>query len=122
MRRGADPERWLIRRSPLQAQGLQPGHSGQSSTRSSFTPTPSSHHGPACYMAVDIRHTICGRLIRGADMAITTATDGRLTDLPKIYPPRSAVFSWMLFDWAAQPYFSLITTFVFAPYFATHVA
>lgn len=28
----------------------------------------------------------------------------------------------MLFDWAAQPYFSLITTFVFAPYFATRVA
>jgi len=27
-----------------------------------------------------------------------------------------------LFDWAAQPYFTLITTFVFAPYFATHVA
>ncbi len=38
------------------------------------------------------------------------------------YPPRSAVIGWMLFDWAAQPYFSLITTFVFAPYFATHVA
>jgi UMF1 family MFS transporter len=28
----------------------------------------------------------------------------------------------MFFDWAAQPYFSLITTFVFAPYFATRVA
>ena len=39
-----------------------------------------------------------------------------------IYPPRRAVFGWMLFDWAAQPYFSLITTFVFAPYFATRVA
>src|ERR1700759_5270861 len=38
------------------------------------------------------------------------------------YPPRSAVVSWILFDWAAQPYFTLITTFVFAPYFATHVA
>lgn len=38
------------------------------------------------------------------------------------YPPRSAVIGWMLFDWAAQPYFSLITTFVFAPYFATRVA
>ncbi len=37
-------------------------------------------------------------------------------------PPRSAVVGWILFDWAAQPYFSLITTFVFAPYFATHVA
>jgi UMF1 family MFS transporter len=28
----------------------------------------------------------------------------------------------MFFDWAAQPYFSLITTFVFAPYFVTRVA
>ncbi len=40
----------------------------------------------------------------------------------RIYPPRSAVISWIFFDWAAQPYFTLITTFVFAPYFATHVA
>jgi UMF1 family MFS transporter len=32
------------------------------------------------------------------------------------------VISWIFFDWAAQPYFTLITTFVFAPYFATHVA
>jgi UMF1 family MFS transporter len=39
-----------------------------------------------------------------------------------IYPRRIAVISWIFFDWAAQPYFTLITTFVFAPYFATHVA
>src|SRR3954447_23972439 len=39
-----------------------------------------------------------------------------------VWPPRSAVIAWMFFDWAAQPYFTLITTFVFAPYFATHVA
>src|SRR6185436_18308841 len=38
------------------------------------------------------------------------------------YPPRSAVIGWLLFDWAAQPYFTLIQTFVFAPYFATYVA
>src|ERR1700760_5090712 len=38
------------------------------------------------------------------------------------YPPRAAVISWIFFDWAAQPYFTLITTFVFSPYFATHVA
>ena len=41
---------------------------------------------------------------------------------PGTYPPRSAVIGWMFFDWAAKPYFSLITTFVFAPYFATRVA
>jgi len=39
-----------------------------------------------------------------------------------VYPPRAAVISWIFFDWAAQPYFTLITTFVFAPYFANFVA
>ena len=38
------------------------------------------------------------------------------------YPPQSAVVGWMFFAWAAEPFFMLITTFVFAPYFATHVA
>ncbi|MBB5045376.1 UMF1 family MFS transporter [Rhodopseudomonas rhenobacensis] len=38
------------------------------------------------------------------------------------YPRRSAVVGWILFDWAAQPYFTLITTFIFAPYFTTFVA
>ena len=33
-----------------------------------------------------------------------------------------AVLSWALFDWAAQPFFTLITTFVFAPYFAASLA
>src|SRR6266404_3720061 len=42
--------------------------------------------------------------------------------IQRTYPSRSAVISWIFFDWAAQPYFTLITTFVFAPYFATHVA
>src|SRR5450759_1561412 len=42
--------------------------------------------------------------------------------MQQIYPPRAAVIGWIFFDWAAQPYFTLITTFVFAPYFATHVA
>jgi UMF1 family MFS transporter len=50
------------------------------------------------------------------------ASDTRIADMQQTYPPRSAVISWIFFDWAAQPYFTLITTFVFAPYFATHVA
>ena len=54
-------------------------------------------------------------------MAITL-TEARGSDLQPHYPPRAAVISWIFFDWAAQPYFTLITTFVFAPYFATHVA
>jgi MFS transporter, UMF1 family len=54
-------------------------------------------------------------------MAVTASESGETATRP-IYPPRSAVISWIFFDWAAQPYFTLITTFVFAPYFATHVA
>jgi UMF1 family MFS transporter len=55
-------------------------------------------------------------------MAVTAVSDARIADMRPAYPPRSAVISWIFFDWAAQPYFTLITTFVFAPYFATHVA
>jgi MFS transporter, UMF1 family len=35
---------------------------------------------------------------------------------------RLAIVSWTLFDWAAQPFFTLVTTFVFAPYFASALA
>jgi MFS transporter, UMF1 family len=45
-----------------------------------------------------------------------------MADQGQQYPPRSAVAGWMFFAWAAEPFFTLITTFVFAPYFATHVA
>src|SRR5438309_5909730 len=55
-------------------------------------------------------------------MAATDTTDEPGAGAQPIYPRRAAVISWIFFDWAAQPYFTLITTFVFAPYFATHVA
>ncbi|MCB1488656.1 MAG: MFS transporter [Bauldia sp.] len=35
---------------------------------------------------------------------------------------RSAIAGWLLFDWATQPFFTLVTTFVFAPFFAAHLA
>lgn len=35
---------------------------------------------------------------------------------------RKPIWSWMLFDWAAQPFHTLILTFIFAPYFTAHVA
>src|SRR5436309_11466080 len=54
-------------------------------------------------------------------MAVVTS-DTPIADMQQTYPRRSAVISWIFFDWAAQPYFTLITTFVFAPYFAIHVA
>jgi UMF1 family MFS transporter len=55
-------------------------------------------------------------------MMAPLASDARNAGMQQTYPPRSAVTAWIFFDWAAQPYFTLITTFVFAPYFATHVA
>jgi UMF1 family MFS transporter len=55
-------------------------------------------------------------------MAVTALSEAPIAGLQQKYPPRSAVASWIFFDWAAQPFFTLITTFVFAPYFATHVA
>jgi len=50
------------------------------------------------------------------------ASGAHIVDLQQDYPPRAAVVSWIFFAWAAEPFFTLITTFVFAPYFATHVA
>ena len=35
--------------------------------------------------------------------------------------PMRALVSWTLYDFAAQPYYTLILTFLFAPYFASHV-
>jgi UMF1 family MFS transporter len=35
---------------------------------------------------------------------------------------RAAIVGWVLFDWAAQPFFTLIITFVYAPYFASAIA
>src|SRR6201986_5075117 len=54
-------------------------------------------------------------------MGLTSSESGEAA-ARQDYPQKSAVISWIFFDWAAQPYFTLITTFVFAPYFATHVA
>src|SRR5437868_2116676 len=53
---------------------------------------------------------------------MTTMTADARVDIQPIYPPRAAVISWIFFAWAAEPFFTLVTTFVFAPYFVTHVA
>ena len=36
-------------------------------------------------------------------------------------PDRRGIVAWMLFDWANQPFQTLVVTFVFAPYFAATV-
>jgi len=38
------------------------------------------------------------------------------------YADRRGVAGWMLFDWAAQPFFTVVTTFVFGPYFVSRMA
>lgn len=35
---------------------------------------------------------------------------------------RRGIFGWMMFDWAAQPFFTVVITFVFGPYFAARMA
>ena len=39
-------------------------------------------------------------------------------------PPASkkAIRAWMLFDWAAQPFFTVVITFIFGPYFVSRLA
>jgi len=49
------------------------------------------------------------------------ATSAGMTE-PARYVSRRAIVGWVLFDWAQQPYFTLITTFVYAPYFASAIA
>lgn len=36
--------------------------------------------------------------------------------------PRKAIYGWMMFDMACQPFFTLITTFIFAPYFVARLS
>ncbi|WP_372423012.1 MFS transporter [Salinarimonas chemoclinalis] len=36
--------------------------------------------------------------------------------------PRRALVGWALFDWSTQPFFTLVVTFVFGPYFVNAVA
>ncbi len=43
-------------------------------------------------------------------------------DIHKEKVSKKGIWSWMLFDWAAQPFHTLIITFIFGPYFAAFVA
>ena len=48
----------------------------------------------------------------------TPRSDG---DAPQTSAPTRALAGWVMFEWAAQPFYTLIQTFLFAPYFATAV-
>jgi len=43
---------------------------------------------------------------------------------PELFVPASkrAIRSWMLFDWAAQPFFTVVITFIFGSYFVSRLA
>lgn len=45
-----------------------------------------------------------------------------MIEAPQGTVTKKGIWSWMLFDWAAQPFHTLIITFVFAPYFTSQVA
>lgn len=50
----------------------------------------------------------------------------RVTDSaePKADAPKTdakGIWGWMLFDWAAQPFFTVVTTFIFGPYFVARL-
>ncbi len=45
-----------------------------------------------------------------------------MSDFGKPGIPKRGVYGWMMFDWAAQPFFTLITTFIFGPYFVSRLA
>lgn len=36
--------------------------------------------------------------------------------------PKKGIWGWMMFDWAAQPFFTVVTTFIFGPYFVSKMA
>lgn len=45
-----------------------------------------------------------------------------MANIPANTVSKKGIWAWMLFDWAAQPFHTLIMTFVFAPYFTSQVA
>lgn len=55
---------------------------------------------------------------------LTLLPDDKAAIVSVDVPPvrRRAITSWFMFDWASQPVATLLTTFVFAPYFVDYVA
>ncbi|TIQ91499.1 MAG: MFS transporter [Mesorhizobium sp.] len=45
-----------------------------------------------------------------------------MTEIAVQRAPERGIWGWMLFDWAAQPFFTVITTFIFGPYFVSRMA
>lgn len=41
---------------------------------------------------------------------------------PERRTPPAGIAGWMMFDWAAQPFFTVVITFIFGPYFVSQLA
>lgn len=54
-----------------------------------------------------------------SDKLADAQADDPETDVPA---SKRGIRSWMLFDWAAQPFFTVVTTFIFGPYFVSRMA
>lgn len=54
-------------------------------------------------------------------MTVEMALTAPMATAPAQRAPLRARISWMLFDWSVQPFYTLILTFLFAPYFANVV-
>jgi UMF1 family MFS transporter len=55
------------------------------------------------------------------ELDAVTAARPSLTSGDIVRAPLRARASWMLFDWATQPHYTLVQTFLFAPYFANSI-
>src|SRR3954469_15816299 len=64
------------------------------------------------------------RLSNGSPSPTTTMSSPAGDDIKgsPVMASGRAIFGWLFFDWACQPFFTLVTTFVFAPYFASGLA
>ncbi|MGE5147098.1 MAG: MFS transporter [Candidatus Eiseniibacteriota bacterium] len=50
---------------------------------------------------------------------MTESEHGHGTSAPVAMAPLSGRLGWAMFDWANQPFFTVITTFIFAPFFTS---
>ncbi len=54
----------------------------------------------------------------------SSSRTGEPTAAPNADAPKTdakGIWGWMLFDWAAQPFFTVVTTFIFGPYFVARL-
>jgi UMF1 family MFS transporter len=50
------------------------------------------------------------------------AAGGTMAEITVQRTSGRGIWGWMLFDWAAQPFFTVVTTFIFGPYFVSRLS